>query len=186
MDETWSCPLSIGVLLHLTTKTFLDRAPLATAEAAHFSQDQKKLHAATVKTIIRCSHWTSDKGRNDREANQVLGSKVCVEVSFAGNCGVKPDESPFSVKSLTGIIIFLAGCPLRIWKSQLWSSVARSAFCSKHAGLCHSMRILIPLSAMLLETVKMLGLPAAIVASKIHCCDHEDNATALFWQTPST
>ena len=108
----------------------------------------------------------------------VLDSEDCVlDASFAGNHGVEPAEGPVSVKSQTGIIIFLAGCPL-IWKSQLQSSVALSAFHIKHAGFSHSMIILNPLRVLLLETVEMLGLPVAI-ASMIHTRVHEqDNASA--------
>jgi hypothetical protein len=40
------------------------------------------------------------------------------------------------------------------------------------------MRILIPLRALLLETIAMLELPA-VVASTIYCRTHEDNASAL-------
>jgi hypothetical protein len=69
------------------------------------------------------------------------------------------------------------GCPL-IWKSQIQSSIALSTFHSEYAGLSHSMRILIPLRGLLLETVEMLDLPAAI-ASTIYCRVHEDNASAL-------
>jgi hypothetical protein len=100
-----------------------------------------------------------------------------VDASFAGNYGVEPAENPVSVKSRTGIIIFLAGFPL-IWKSQIQSSIALSTFHSKYAGLSHSMRILIPLRGLLLETVKILGLPAAMT-STIFFCVHEDNASAL-------
>jgi hypothetical protein len=82
-----------------------------------------------------------------------------------------------SVKSRTGIIIFLAGCPLICWKAQLQSSVALSAFHIKHAGFSHSMMILNPIRVSLLETVEMLGLPVAI-ASTIHARVHEDNASA--------
>ena len=51
-------------------------------------------------------------------------------------------------------------------------------FHSEHVGLSHSMRILIPLRALLLEVVETLGFPPAI-ALTIHCRVHEDNASAL-------
>jgi hypothetical protein len=92
----------------------------------------------------------------------VLGLENYVDASFAGNYGVEPAENPISVKSRTGIIIFLAGCPL-IWKSQIQSSIALSTFHSEYAGLSHSMRILIPLR----------------IASTIYCRVHEDSASAL-------
>jgi len=175
MDEIWNYRSIIGMLLYLTTNTRPDCA-LAVSQAARFSHNPKKSHATAVKTIIRYLRRTADKGMIVRPTG-VLGLDDYVDASFAGNYGVEPAENPVSVKSRTGIIIFLAGCPL-IWKSQIQSSIALSTFHSEYAGLSHSMRILIPLRALLLETVQMLNLDAAI-ASTIYCRVHEDNASAL-------
>jgi hypothetical protein len=175
MDETWNYRSIIGMLLYLTTNTRPDCA-LAVSQAARFSHNPKVSHATAVKTIIRYLHRTSDKGMIVRPTG-VLGLENYVDASFAGNYGVEPAENPVSVKSRTGIIIFLAGCPL-IWKSQIQSSIALSTFHSEYAGLSHSMRILIPLRGLLLETVEKLRLPAAMT-STIYCRVHEDNASAL-------
>jgi hypothetical protein len=91
----------------------------------------------------------------------VLGLEDYVCASFTGNYGVESVQNPTSVKSQTGIIISLAGCPSG-WKSQIQSSVALSTFHSEYGGLSHSMQILIPLRGLLLETVAQLNLPAAI------------------------
>ena len=175
MDEVWNYRSIIGMLLYLTTNTRPDCA-LAVSQAARFSHDPKKSHATAVKTIVRYLQRTSDRGMIVRPT-EVLGLENYVDASFAGNYGVEPAENPASVKSRTGIIIFLAGCPL-IWKSQIQSSIALSTFHSEYAGLSHSMRILIPLRGLLIETVAMLNLPEAI-ASTIYCRVHEDNASAL-------
>jgi hypothetical protein len=175
MSESWNYRSIIGMLLYLTTNTRPDCA-FAVSQAARFSHDPKASHATAVKTIIRYLSRTSDKGMIVRPTG-VLGLENYVDASFAGNYGVEPAEDPVSVKSRTGIIIFLAGCPL-IWKSQIQSSIALSTFHSEYAGLSHSMRILIPLRGLLLETVDQLCLPAAI-KSTIHCRVHEDNASAL-------
>jgi hypothetical protein len=175
MDETWNYRSIIGMLLYLTTNTRPDLA-FAVSQAARFSHDPKKSHATGIKTIIRYLHRTSDKGMIVRPTG-VLGLENYVDASFAGNYGVEPAENPVSVKSRTGIIIFLAGCPL-IWKSQVQSSIALTTFHSEYSALSHSMRILIPLRALLIEVIKMLELPA-VIASTINCRVHEDNASAL-------
>jgi hypothetical protein len=175
MNETWNYRSIIGMLLYLTTNTRPDCA-LAVSQAARFSHAPKASHATAVKTIIRYLHRTSDKGMIVKPTG-VLGLENYVDASFAGNYGVEPPEDPVSVKSRTGIIIFLAGCPL-IWKSQVQSSIALSTFHSEYAGLSHSMRILIPLRGLLLETVEKLNLPTAMT-STIYCRVHEDNASAL-------
>jgi hypothetical protein len=159
MDEAWNYRSIIGMLLYLTPNTRPDLA-FAVSQAARFCHDPKQSHATGIKTIIRCLHRTSDKGMIVRPT-ETLRLENYVDASFAGNYGVEPAEKTVSVKSRTGIIIFLAGCPL-IWKSQAQSSIALSTFHSEHAGLSHSMRILIPLRALLLETIAMLE------SSRIH------------------
>jgi hypothetical protein len=107
-------------------------------------------------------HRTSEKGLIVRPT-AVLSLENYVDASFARNYSVEPVENPFSVKSRTGIIIFLAGCPL-IWKSQIQALIALSIFHSKHAALSHSLRILllIPLQGMPLGTVEKLDLHPAV------------------------
>ena len=176
MDELWNYRSTIGMLLYLTTKTCPDCA-LAVSQVARFSHDPKKSHVNAVKTIIRYLHRTNDKGMIVRPT-RVLSLEDYVDASFAGKYAVEPAENPVSVKSRTGIIIFLAaGCPL-IWKSQIQSSITLNTFHSEYVGLSHSMRIMTPLRELLLEVAKMLGLLPAI-ASTIHCRVHEDNASAL-------
>jgi hypothetical protein len=101
------------------------------------------------------------------------------DCDFAGIFSVEPGESPVSVKSWTGFIIFLAGCPL-VWKSQLQSTIALSTFHSEYNGLSHSMRIMIPLRGLLLETVAVLELLATI-----HCRAFEDNNSRQQQRTSS-
>ena len=140
MDEPWNYHSIIGMLLYLTTNTRPDYA-LAVSQAACFSHDPKQSQATAVKTIVRYLKRTHAKGMIVRPTG-VLSLEDYVDASFAGNYAVEPARNPVSVKSRTGIIIFLAGCPL-IWKSQIQSSIALSTFHSEYVGLSHSMIILI-------------------------------------------
>ena len=108
MDELWNYRSIIGMLLYLTTNTRPDCA-LAVSQVACFSHDPKKSHATAVKTIIRYLPRTyKDKGMIVRPTG-VLSLEDYVDASFAGNYAAKPAENTVSVKSRTGIIIFLAG-----------------------------------------------------------------------------
>jgi hypothetical protein len=175
MDEEWSYRSIVGMLLYLTTNTRPD-CSFAVSQVGRFCHDPKKSHATAIKTIVRYLHRTSDKGMIVRPTG-VLNLENYVDASFANSYGVEPAEDPVSVKSRTGIIVFLAGCPL-IWKSQLQQSIALSTFQSEYQALSHSMRILIPLRGLLLETTAKLMLPSALT-STILCRTHEDNASAL-------
>jgi hypothetical protein len=175
MDEEWSYRSIVGMLLYLTTNTRPD-CSFAVSQVGRFCHDPKKSHATAIKTIVRYLHRTFDKGMIVRPTG-VLNLENYVDASFANSYGVEPAEDPVSVKSRTGIIVFLAGCPL-IWKSQLQQSIALSTFQSEYQALSHSMRILIPLRGLLLETSAKLLLPSALT-STILCRTHEDNASAL-------
>jgi hypothetical protein len=175
MNEEWSYRSIVGMLLYLTTNTRPD-CSFAVSQVGRFCHNPKKSHATAIKTIVRYLHRTSDKGMIVRPTG-VLNLENYVDASFANSYGVEPAEDPVSVKSRTGIIVFLAGCPL-IWKSQLQQSIALSTFQSEYQALSHSMRILIPLRGLLLETSAKLMLPSALT-STILCRTHEDNASAL-------
>jgi hypothetical protein len=175
MDEKWSYRSIVGMLLYLTTNTRPD-CSFAVSQVGRFCHNPKKSHATAIKTIVRYLHRTSDKGMIVRPTG-VLNLENYVDASFANSYSVEPAEDPVSVKSRTGIIVFLAGCPL-IWKSQVQQSIALSTFQSEYQALSHSMRILIPLRGLLLETSAKLMLPPSLT-STIFCQTHEDNASAL-------
>jgi hypothetical protein len=175
MDEPWSYRSVVGMLLYLTTNTRPDLG-FCVSQIARFSHAPKQAHATAVKTIIRYLHRTLDKGMIVRPTGKLNLENYC-DCDFAGIFSVEPSESPVSVKSRTGFIIFFAGCPL-VWKSQLQSTIALSTFPSKYNGLSHSMRIMIPMRGLLLETVAVLELPTALV-STIHYRAFEDNNSAL-------
>jgi hypothetical protein len=174
MNESWNYRSVVGMLLYLTTNTRPDLG-FCVSQIARFIHGPKKSHATAVKTIIRYLHRTADKGMIVKPTGKLNLENYC-NCDFAGIFSVEPGESPVSVKSRTGFIIFLAGCPL-VWKSQLQSTIALSIFHSEYNGLSHSMRIMIPLRG-LLETVAVLELSAALV-STIHCRVFEDNNSAL-------
>ena len=83
--------------------------------------------------------------------NKLKNNLHCfVDADFAGLFGSDPHNEPSSVKSRTGYIIKLAGCPL-IWKSQLQSSITLSTGESEYSALSQSMRVLLPLCNQLIE-----------------------------------
>jgi predicted RNA binding protein YcfA (HicA-like mRNA interferase family) len=175
MEESCSYRSVVGMLLYLTTNTRPDLG-FCVSQIARFNHAPKKSHATAVKTITRYLHRTAEKGMIVRPMGKLNLENYC-GCDFSGIFFVEPGESPVSVKSRTGFIIFLAGCPL-VWKSQLQSTIALSTFHSEYNGLSHSMRIMIPLRGLLLKTVAALELPAALV-STIHCRAFEDNNSAL-------
>jgi hypothetical protein len=175
MDETWSYPSIVGMLLYLSTNTRPDIS-FAVSQAARFSHNPKQSHATAVKTIIRYLHRTSDKGTIVKLSNDLF-LNCYVDADFAGLYRQDPDRSISSAKSRTGYIILLGGVPL-VWRSHLQTEISLSTLESEYSALSSSMRSLIPLLNMLEEVATAISLNAnfrATISSRVF----EDNNGAL-------
>jgi hypothetical protein len=175
MNETWSYPSIVGMLLYLSTNTRIDIA-MAVSQVARFNPSPKKSHATAVKTIVRYLHRTADKGTIITPSGD-LSLDCYVDADFAGLYGRDPDREPSSAKSRTGYLITLGNAPV-IWKSQLQTEISLSTLESEYSALSTSMRALLPLRALLVEVIGSLFLPNRIRAS-ISSQVLEDNNGAL-------
>lgn len=179
MNEDWSYPSIVGMLLYLSTNTRPDIS-FAVSQVARFNHSPKRSHASAIKTIVRYLHRTSDKGMIVRPTGD-LSIDCYVDADFAGLHGRDPDYAPTSAKSRTGYIITLGGCPI-LWKSQLQTEISLSTLESEYSALSASMRTLLPLRSMLSEVVVALKLPPQL-KSTIRCRVFEDNNGALLLAT---
>ena len=179
MQEDWSYPSIVGMLLYLSTNTRPDIS-FAVSQVARFNHNPKRSHASAIKTIVRYLHRTSDKGTIVRPSGD-LSLNCYVDADFSGLYGRDPDYSPSSAKSRTGYIITLGGCPI-LWKSQLQTEISLSTLEAEYSALSASMRTLLPLRSMLLEIADALRLPPQF-KSTIQCRVFEDNNGALLLAT---
>lgn len=175
MVESWSYPSIVGMLLYLSSNTRPD-ITFAVSQVARFNHSPKESHATAIKMIIRYLHRTSDKGIIVRPTG-TLQLDCMVDSDFAGLYNQEPDSSPNSVRSRTGFVIKLGGCPL-LWKSQLQKEISLSTQMAEYQGLSHSLRILLPIRRLLIEVATALELPSQIQAT-IHAEVFEDNAACL-------
>ena len=179
MQEDWSYPSIVGMLLYLSTNTRPDIS-FAVSQVVRFNHNPKRSHATAIKTIVRYLHRTSNKGTIVRPTGD-LSIDCYVDANFSGLYGRDPDYAPSSAKSRTGYIITLGGCPI-LWKSQLQTEISLSTLEAEYSALSAAMRTLIPLRYMLVELVSILLLPA-IFKSTIRCRVFEDNNGALLLAT---
>jgi hypothetical protein len=82
MDEKWSYPSIMGMLLYLSTNTRPDIA-FAVSQIERFNHNPKKSHASAVKMIVRYLSKTWDKGTIVRPTNDLL-IDCYVDADFAG------------------------------------------------------------------------------------------------------
>ena len=178
MSESWSYPSIIGMLLYLSTNTRPDIA-FAVSQVARYSHGPKQSHANAVKQIVRYLSKTRDKGIIVKPSTDLV-LECYADADFAGRYGRDPDTEPASVKSRTGYIITLGGCPV-FWKSQLQSSIALSTAEAEYVALSQSLRVLLPMQELFAEIVEHVDVPPDFrsIESTIKATVFEDNNSAL-------
>jgi hypothetical protein len=176
MDESWGYSSVIGMLLYLSTNTRPDIS-FAVSQAARFTSDPKQSHAKAVKTIVRYLHKTRTFGTILKPTKDLTLDLYC-DADFAGLHQREPDESPNSVRSRSGYIILLAGCPL-LWKSQLQTEISMSTLEAEYSALSYSLKTLLPIKRLVIEITSVLDLPSPIVAT-ISARVFEDNQGAYY------
>ena len=179
IQEKWSYSSIVGMLLYLSTNTRPDIA-FAVSQVARFTSAPKQSHAIAVKTIVRYLKGTRDYGTIIRPTGR-LTLDLYVDADFCGLHKREPDHIPDSVRSRTGYVILLAGCPL-IWKSQLQTEIALSTLEAEYSALSYSLKTLLPLKRILAEAVKMLSLPPDTKTS-IRARVMEDNQGCYYLAT---
>jgi len=129
-----------------------------------------------VKRIARYLLRTKDKGiifQPDMKA----GLDCYVDADFAGLHGYEDDQDPVSVRSRTGFVLTLFGCPV-IWSSKLQGEITLSSTATEYVAFSMAMRKLLPMRALMMEMGEKLHLEFA-QGSVIKSTVFEDNQGCL-------
>ena len=105
------------------------------------------------------------------------GLDCWVDASFAGLWGHEDAQDPASVKSHTGFVLTLFGCPV-LTQSRRQNIVTLSSTAAEYVALSEAMRELIPMRRLLLEITTKLKLPA-IAQTLVKSTVFEDNQSCL-------
>ena len=134
-----------------------------------------KVHEDAVKRIVRYLIGTKEEGLSFGSDSK-LNLEAYADANFAGLWGVEEPSDATCVKSRTGYLIRLGGCPL-VWKSKLQTLIAVSTMEAEYIALSMCMRELIPLKRILAELngVFNFELEGALTKSTVF----EDNASAV-------
>jgi Reverse transcriptase (RNA-dependent DNA polymerase) len=174
-SEEWSYPAAVGMLLYLSSNTRPD-IQFAVHQVARFNHCPKHSHAQAVKRIVRYLLATSTKGI-EFEPNISAGLVCYVDADFAGLYSYEDDQDPVSVKSRTGFVLTLFGCPI-IWSSKLQSEITLSSTAAEYVAFSMAMREVLPMRALLKELCSKLDLKVA-ADSMIRSTVFEDNQGCL-------
>ena len=167
----------IGMLWYLYGHSRPDIG-FAVSQAARFSFAPKRSHELALIRIGQYLKGTRDRGLifKPQPVNE-LTMDVYVDSDFMGLYGKERRSDPSNVKSRTGYVINLNGCPL-IWSSKLQDSIALSTMMAEYYALSSAMREVVPLR----ELIKTVAVGCGI---EEHCLTTfkttvwEDNNGAL-------
>ena len=107
MNEPWSYPSVVGMLLYLSTNSRPDIC-YAVSQVARFTHNSMQSHATAIKRIVRHLAGTKDKG-SIMKPDGTLQLNCMSDADFAGLCNHDPMEDKSSAKSRMGCIISLGG-----------------------------------------------------------------------------
>jgi hypothetical protein len=173
--EEWGYPNVIGMLLYLTGHSRPD-VQQAVHQCARFTHNPRASHEEAVKHICRYLKGTRDKGLVFRIDGD-LTLDCYVDADFAGLWKVEHETDPVCVKSRTGFVIMLGGCPL-LWVSRLQTEIALSTTEAEYIALSTAMRDVLPARALLVEIGQELSLSFSD-RSTFHTRVWEDNNGAI-------
>jgi len=164
----------VGMLLYLCGHSRPDIA-FAVHQCARYTFEPKRSHEAALKRIGRYLKGTLDKGLI-LDPTDDLSVDCYPDADFAGLWGHEDPQDPHSVRSRTGYIITLSGCPI-LWKSSMQNLVALSSMESEYVSLSTACRDLFPLIDLIKELGGCLDIPVKD-ETNLHVRIHEDNVGA--------
>jgi hypothetical protein len=173
--DPWNYASAVGMLMYLSSNAHPE-IQFAVHQCARFTHCPRASHEEGVKHICRYLQGVKENGLTFKPSND-LQLNCYVDADFAGLWNYESDQDPVCVKSRTGYVMTLGGCPIQ-WNSKLQTEIALSTTESEYIALSQAMRELIPLRRLLLEIATAMELPE-IKDSVIKSTVFEDNNGAL-------
>ena len=174
-DGTISYASVVGMLLYLVGHTHPECA-FAVHQCARYTFEPKLSHLNALKRIGRYLKGVADKGLI-LDPTDDINIDCYPDADFGGLWSHENPQDPHCVRSRTGYVINLAGCPV-VWKSKLQTEIALSTMESEYIALSTSCKELFPLIDLVKELGGCLGLDISDTVN-LHVRIHEDNVGAL-------
>ena len=178
MNGTFSYPSIIGMLLHLSGHTRPD-ITFAVSQCARFTHSPTRLHEEALRRIGLYLKQTKTEGLIlEPDITNGLKLDCYVDADFVSQWGYEDKNDPSCMKSRTGFIIFMSGCPI-FWVSKLQSEIATSTMEAEYIALSTAMRDLLPLKHNVETIGKALGQNETKIVDICKTVIHEDNTGCL-------
>ena len=175
-DEKWNYAAAVGMLLYLSSNTRPD-IQHAVHSAARFTHAPRKSHGQAVKRI--CRHLLATRnGGITFTPDTNAGLDCYVDADFCGLHSCEDHQDPISVKSRTGYVLTLFGCPV-LWASKLQSEITLSTVAAEYVAFSMAMRELLPMRALLTEIGIVMGLEVTKGNSLVRSTVFDDSTGCL-------
>ena len=163
-DCTFNYASVIGMCWYLYGHSRPDLG-FAVSQAARFSFSPRRSHELALIRIGQYLKGTANKGLILKPSDpEKLKMDVYVDSDFMGLYGKEKRNDPVNVKSRTGYVICINGCPV-IWASKLQESIALSTMMAEYYALSTAMREVIPLRELVKVVAKECGLSSKCMAT---------------------
>jgi hypothetical protein len=173
--ETWNYASVIGMLMYLSSNAHPE-IQFAVHQCARFTHCPRASHEEAIKHICRYLQGAKGKGLTSQPTSS-LELDLYIDADFAGLWNHEDDQDPVSVKSRTGYVITLGGCPI-IWSSKLQTEIALSTTEAEFLALSQAMGELIPTRRLLSEVATKMKLEGEATVA-IKSTVFEDNNGAI-------
>jgi len=105
-----------------------------------------------------------DEGLILRPNSDDFGIECYVDADFAGLWPYEDKQDPSCVKSRTGFVICISGCPV-IWSSKLQQDITTSTMEAEYSALSIAMREVLPFKRLFLVVASPFGLDESQLTS---------------------
>ena len=176
-DDPWEYASAVGMLMYLAGNAHPE-IQFAVHQCARFTRSPRRSHANAIKHLAKYLQGIlkNDQGLLIKPTKDIV-LDCYVDADFAGLYGYEDDQDPVCVRSRTGYVMTMGGCPVH-WSSKLQTEIALSTTEAEFIALAQSLRELIPMRRAFDDMIKAFNLESqhpVTVKSKIF----EDNNGAI-------
>ena len=177
-SEDFNYASVVGMMMYLCNNSRPDIA-FAVSQCARYTHNPTELHGMYLKYIGKYLKGTRDKGIILKPSkSSKLDIECYVDADFGGLWNAEDEQDPHCVRSRTGFVILVAGCPV-FWKSKLQTEIALSTMESEYIALSQSCRELLPLQDLVKEVGAIVGMPEGDKTMRVRSTIYEDNEPCL-------
>ena len=173
----WEYASAVGMLMYLAGNSYPE-IQFSVHQCARFTHCPKTTHSKAIKRIARYLKGVLNEkeGLRYNISNSVNLDMYC-DADFAGLWKYEDDQDPVCVRSRTGYVMTLGGCPIH-WSSKLQTEQALSTLEAEYIALAQGMKEFVHMRRFydeMMHEFKLKDTTDSIIMSKIF----EDNTGCI-------